>query len=124
MYASPTFVGYSLWLVPHEPLKEKLLKIISDTATKHSTLSFEPHITLVAGLQLNADQVIASTKKMAEDIKALTLQIDSVVAKDLYFQSVFATVSMTDSLQQLRQRALEVRTWCRGIEPFQDILAG
>lgn len=86
----PLYPGYSLWLIPKEPMKSFLQGIIDRYSSEHSTVSFEPHVTLLAGVEPKGgvDEIISKTEKLASDLKALPARVERAACKDLYFQSV------------------------------------
>ena len=57
---------------------------------EHSTVAFEPHVTLIAGVEPKGGEaeVLSKTEKLASELKAISARVERTACKDLYFQSV------------------------------------
>lgn len=71
-------------------MKSSLMGIIDRYSSEHSTVSFEPHVTLLAGVEPKGGvgEIISKTEKLVSDLKVLPARIECTACKDLYFQSV------------------------------------
>ncbi|CAM9623726.1 unnamed protein product [Discosporangium mesarthrocarpum] len=100
MYASSSFVGYSLWLVADDPARSDFLDIITTLSQEHSTPKFEPHITLIAGVEPpgGQEEVLRKTKDLAAKIEPITTTVEACQTKGLYFQSIFGLVKQDEAL--------------------------
>jgi 2'-5' RNA ligase len=107
MYASSTFIGVSLWLVPAEPALALLQEAVKSTAKQHSGPVFKPHCTLLAGLSGSEDAVVQQTKELAAHLQPIQASIEALASKNLYFQSVFALLQKDPALLQLHKTATE-----------------
>jgi 2'-5' RNA ligase len=107
MYASSTFVGVSLWLVPAEPALSLLQEAVKSTANKHSGPVFKPHCTLLAGLNGSEDAVVQQTQDLAAHLQPIHASVEALASKNLYFQSVFALLQKDSALLDLHKIATE-----------------
>ncbi|CAM9622311.1 unnamed protein product [Choristocarpus tenellus] len=107
MYASPTFIGYSLWLVGGEPARSKFQTIISDLSIKYNTPHFEPHVTLLAGVgeEGGEDEIVEKTRGLASKLEPVLSRVECCSSKDLFFQSVFAVLKKEDALMSAHTAA-------------------
>lgn len=68
--------SYSLWLkLPAGPVYKKLEQEIAAQAKEHSSPLFEPHVTLLGGIEGDKDKVLESAKGLAEMLKVCTSSI-------------------------------------------------
>lgn len=104
VYQSSSFRGISLWLCP--PTTEDTNKsstsvdctvgdfyqgIINTLAEEQETFGdFIPHITLVAALELEAEEIVEKVRsEIAPKIPPYVFEVEKVSFKNAYFQSVF-----------------------------------
>ena len=106
-YASPSFVGSSLWLVPDDDDGRLASGRLFHDA---SGVRFDPHVTLIAGLRGEHADVVARVEELATRMGAapLPLRVDGVGAKDLYFQCVYGTIAPAPALLAANAAAREV----------------
>jgi 2'-5' RNA ligase len=97
-YKSSSFIGHSLWMCPSGATKAAYSSIISDMASELGTFEFTPHITLVAAIMTDVDDVVARTKALASELAPYTFKLDDLSQKDAYFQCVFAKMAATQEV--------------------------
>mmetsp|Transcript_12352 Transcript_12352/g.18984 ORF Transcript_12352/g.18984 Transcript_12352/m.18984 type:complete len:193 (-) Transcript_12352:242-820(-) len=108
-YKSSSFIGHSLWLCPSEgPSKDAYSAIIADTASKLDTFSYLPHVTLVAAIMTDVDDVVRRTKELAQDLAPYELELDTLGGRDAYFQCVYARLKQTPTVMQANAKARQV----------------
>ena len=101
-------VGTSLWLVPEDSeTSRRLAELIDSLARRFGTPRFDPHLTLLGGLDAPAGDVIARSQSLAATIPPLELRVLRVEGTEEYFRCVFAAVEDTRELIRARERALE-----------------
>ncbi|CAM9304264.1 unnamed protein product [Phaeothamnion confervicola] len=105
-YATPSFVGHSLWLCP-SPNSDLFTNLIQEIATACKTPVFPPHVTLLAGASLPEGQLLDRCRGLAAKLQPATLKVTEVASKDLYFQCVFALLAKDESLLSWRRLASE-----------------
>eukprot|EP00611_Tribonema_gayanum_P020380 TRINITY_DN3707_c0_g1_i1.p1 TRINITY_DN3707_c0_g1~~TRINITY_DN3707_c0_g1_i1.p1 ORF type:complete len:190 (+),score=51.24 TRINITY_DN3707_c0_g1_i1:201-770(+) len=118
MYASKTFVGHSLWLLPAQPALDALQEVVMEISVKRHSPCFKPHCTLLAGLPESEEEVIRKTRDLALRVAATPMTIDRVATKQLYFQSVFALIKAEDEAMNLHATAVEVFGVPEGGAPY------
>lgn len=99
---------YTLWVVPAEPVKSILQKIILDLSKKYKTPNFEPHMTLLGDIEVSEEEILAGTKKLASMLKPFNLALGEVSFSTTYFQSVFVRVKSNAKLMQANLLAKQI----------------
>ncbi|CAM9756497.1 unnamed protein product [Hapterophycus canaliculatus] len=100
MYASPSFIGHSLWLIPKEPGRSKIQNAIDHYSSEQGTVNFRAHVTLIAGLEPEGgvEEVLTTTEKLATTIRSFSARVERTACMDLYFKSVFAVLERNQCL--------------------------
>lgn len=99
---------YTLWVMPPDPVKSILQKIILDLSKKYKTPSFEPHMTLLGDIEVSEEEIMAGTKKLALMLKPFNLALGEVSFSTTYFQSVFVRVKSSAKLMQANLLAKQI----------------
>ena len=96
---------YSLWLVPERdgPAFAALAELIRDLARQFDTPVFDPHVTLVGGLEGDEAALAAAAKDVA-GIERPQIELTEIVSRDSYFQRLVVAAAPTPPL--LRAHAL------------------
>lgn len=87
--------GYSLWLMPSGNEYEQLSARIRELSKAHDTPVFEPHVTLLGGLQEKESGIVARTKKLTEVLEPLTINLTQIEYRNEYFRCLFYSVEIT-----------------------------
>lgn len=103
----PVGKGYALWLVPDEPVFSLLARRISQLSLQCSTPSFDPHITLLAGITGKEKDAAAKTASVAGSLKPMQLELDGAGYLDEYFRCLFIRVIPTTPIMEAHQAARE-----------------
>ncbi|KNC99619.1 uncharacterized protein SPPG_05005 [Spizellomyces punctatus DAOM BR117] len=102
-------VVYSLWLCPSEPTVQSYLKKVIDTfSDRLDTPKWNPHITLLGGINTSKEDVIALTRKVADAGANFNVTLSDIATKDLYYQCVMAVPHPSDPLIELNTTARKV----------------
>lgn len=98
IYASPSFVGHSLWMMPRAgtPAAAAFDKAIASQAEALSSPTFQPHVSLVAGLMEPIEEIQPKFQELCRSLPRLRARVDDVVAGSLYFQSVYCKLATGD----------------------------
>lgn len=99
---------YTLWIVPQDPVKYLLQKVILDLSKKYKTPNFEPHMTLLGDIEVSEEEILAGTKKLAAGLKPFSLALGEVSFSATYFQSVFVRVKSSAKLMQANLLAKQI----------------
>ncbi len=97
--------GHSLWLVPPEPEREQLSVLIRELSTSFGTPVFEPHLTLLGGLEDSLDDLWSRAEQLALTLAPFQVHVEGVETGEDYFQSLFVRVKITSELRQAELRA-------------------
>jgi 2'-5' RNA ligase len=111
----------SLWLVPPEDLRSRLASLIADLARRFRTPAFEPHVTLLGGIEAPEGSLLSRARSLAGQLRPFELRLADVGAGVEFFHCVFVAVVDTPELLQahdLAGAALDVVE-----EPFRPHLS-
>jgi 2'-5' RNA ligase len=111
-------VGTSLWLVPQQGESSRQLAArIDSLAQRLGTPRFEPHLTLLGGLEGGQADIVARSEVLARTLAPIELRIRDIEGSDEYFRCVFAAVERMPELVRAHEQAVEVFGW-RPPQPF------
>ncbi|OGI22325.1 MAG: hypothetical protein A2808_01010 [Candidatus Moranbacteria bacterium RIFCSPHIGHO2_01_FULL_55_24] len=100
-------IGYSLWLVPDTDSQAYLAlsERIKDIALKYQTPLFEPHVTLLGGIQDLEKNVREKTQTLSKTLKPLEIQTCGIDSYETYFQALFLKVKKTPEIMQIYEES-------------------
>lgn len=100
-------VGYSLWLVPEKDSQayRLLSKYIQSLAVKHKSPLFEPHITLLGGIQDSEENIRKKTLKLLGVLTSLEIHTRDIGSCESYFQALFLKVALTKEILQTYEKS-------------------
>ena len=114
--------GLSLWLVPEGEIHRRLLGRITELSRRFGTPPFEPHVTLLPGIEVDDDTARLRTSELAALLRPIRVQLTSPGHEDEYFRSVFVDVDPSPEL--LEARRLSTRVFgIEGAGPFRPHLS-
>jgi 2'-5' RNA ligase len=96
--------GRALWLIPDEAARTRLSAVIDRLADAHRTPRFDPHVTLLAGIMLEGDDLGRRARALAERTPALPVTLTCVSGLPEYYRALFLDVR-SDGLGALHTRA-------------------
>ena len=96
---------YSIWILPPEPVFDRLTQIIAQISKQYSTPYFDPHVTLLGDLTLREEEMVATTQQLTNFLKPFTLTLTTAGYLNEYFKSLFITVEETEELMEAHQKA-------------------
>jgi len=105
---SPSATGYSIWLMPAGTVYDALREQISDLSREFGTPTFEPHVTLMGGLEGKEHDVAASTARLAGIVRPYRIILRGAAQTDYYFRCVFSTADKEDEVMDANRAAKEV----------------
>jgi 2'-5' RNA ligase len=92
-------LGISLWLMPPEPARARLAALIEDLAARLGTRPFAPHLTLLPGIEGQAEQaVLAAAESLAARLRPLTIRLQSIEGGEEPFRCVMALAAADEPL--------------------------
>lgn len=86
----------ALWLVPEDAMRERLAGIIGDLARLWRTPRFEAHVTLLAGVRLDASEIREHAGALARSMQPLDVNFTRVGSRPEYHQALFVEVDGGD----------------------------
>lgn len=100
-----TGVGTSLWLMPEEPARARLVSWIALLSARLGTPPFPPHVTLLSGLATAETEVLSATAALARALAPFSICLDGVDGKDEHFRCLYARAGPMDALRTAHARA-------------------
>lgn len=100
--------GYSLWLRPFGNLAFSLQRRIEKLSREHNTPIFEPHVTLLGGLDRTEAELNQFTDMLAHTLDPFDIVLTRAQIGDDFFHSVFIEVQKTKELVHAHQTAAHV----------------
>jgi 2'-5' RNA ligase len=116
--------GYSLWLVPERSSKvrETLFEGIFSIARATRTVPFQPHLTLLGGLEGPEREVLRGAHNLAQRAKPFEVPLGGVGANGIFFQALFLSVPKpSPELTQLHGEACKVFGHKNGVAYFPHV---
>jgi 2'-5' RNA ligase len=115
----------SVWIVPGGRARRALTREIRALAARHGGPLFEPHVTLLSGMEpAEADRARAGLAAAAKRIPPLSIHVGDVGHAPAHFRCLYLCVKLTPALREAREalrRALRPR--CRaGYFPHLSLL--
>ncbi len=108
--------GYSLWIIPPAPVYEKISVLIERFSKRFNTSRFEPHLTLLGGLDGKEEELNNKTKDFSKLCQPLTITLQRCDFLHQYFRCLFINVNQTPALVRSYAEA------CRIFEKMPDLL--
>ncbi len=100
--------SYSLWLRPFGEVAIELKKHINKLSSQFNTPGFEPHVTLLGGLDAHETRLIQLTDTLAHALAPFTIQLEETGFGDQYFQSLFIRAKKSDPLISAHNLAIKM----------------
>jgi hypothetical protein len=97
--------GVSLWLVPADDVRVRLAERIGDFARRLGTPRFEPHVTLLGGINVPGESVIEKTQTLIPEFEPIHLRLTRPGRRDEFFRCLFLEVAPTPALTDAHRRA-------------------
>lgn len=113
----PKTTGYSLWLVPDARLispdqktdvEYNLRRSMHELADEYKTPIFEPHVTLLGGIDGTVESVHQSVQKLAEKLSPFEVEFEKLGSRGTYFQYLFAEIKQTENIMRANAVAQEI----------------
>lgn len=95
--------SYALWLVPSGEVYDNLKGLIPDLSRRNGTVDFEPHITLIGGLEGEEKTLISKAHLLGAT--PFNVRLSNLEHSGEYFKCVFLNCEMSGELEALSNRA-------------------
>ena len=96
---------YSLWLRPFGDIAHSLRERIKKLSEKYNTPIFEPHVTLLGGLQHGETELTQLTDTLAGALHPFDVVLTRAGFGDTFYQSIFVHAQKTSELVDARSTA-------------------
>lgn len=96
---------YALWLLPPPAERARFAELIRTLARQHGTPVFEPHITLLGGIDDAQPTAVAGSAALARRIAPLRIRLGGIGQRDSYFQCLFVHAIPDAALRQAHRLA-------------------
>ncbi len=94
-----------LWLLPPDEVRERFARLINDLAEANDTPVFDPHITLLEGLDGEEDLLRAHAQDLAAELRPLELRLTETDYLDEFHRALFIRVEPVPALLAARAAA-------------------
>lgn len=100
---------YSIWLVPERGSREyeELRSIIQNHSEKYSNTAFEPHVTVIGGLEADRETVKHKTEEIARKNQPVDIEFKSAHCSTTRYQCVFLLLKPTQEILEINQEAVK-----------------
>jgi 2'-5' RNA ligase len=115
-------VALSLWLMPEGGVHPRFAGLISDLAARLGTPAFEPHVTLLGGVDAPLEEVRAQVAVLARALPPIEVRLRVVDGRDEYFRCLFVAAEPTPGLVSAHEAAAHALGVARGT-PFEPHLS-
>lgn len=107
--------GLALWLLPEPRAFARLSAVITEIARAEASPRFEPHVTLLSGIALEAAEVIERARTLAAVFTPLDVLLARASQRPEFFQALFLEVEGGDLDGAHRRAAAHM-----GVAPSAD----
>ncbi|HUG53303.1 MAG TPA: 2'-5' RNA ligase family protein [Vicinamibacteria bacterium] len=83
----------ALWLIPEERVRARLAEVIGRLASAHGSPRFEPHVTLVAGITLEREELVARARTLARDTPPVAVTLTRLSGGPAYYRALVLDVA-------------------------------
>lgn len=97
---------YSLWLIPSGNQDRRLAETIESLSHAHGGPRFDPHLTLLGGLDGAEDRFVAATDRLAAVLRPIVLRFRAIEVGDEPYRCLYLRVAEEDDLMAAHREAL------------------
>jgi len=97
--------SYSVWVKPSASSRtgQRLLGVIKDLAADYDAYTFEPHVTVLAGIGGPQEAVLAAVEQASKQLAPTDYRFSQVKSGTFYFQCVFLLVQASAEVHRAHQ---------------------
>ena len=96
---------YFLWATPDGQAYEQFGELIRRLGQQYQGPVFEPHITLLGGIEDKGSNLVDQVRMFAEKIQPLSIELEQPACENEYFRCVYFQVKKTPTLLAAYQQA-------------------
>ncbi len=94
------YTEHSFWLIPAEPFRTQLRRVIQSLATTYDAVDFEPHVTLSCGVS-DDQETIAIAKVIASRFLTQRLTATNLDYTNIYTKTLFVQFAASEQVQKI-----------------------
>jgi len=99
---------YALWLMPEGIVYARAYAIIKHLHKRFDSPKFEPHITLLSGIEMSEDNAIWHAEKLNDEINSIPIRLTKPAYGNDYYHCFFLNADLSQPLVSARQKALSL----------------
>ena len=99
---------FHLWLMPTGEPYDRLVDVINHLSQKHGGPLFEPHVTLLGGMEGEGEEICHNTMRLAQGLRPFEVQLRKPGYQDSYFRCLYLHVQETPSLMEAHAQARNI----------------
>ena len=99
---------FHLWLMPTGEPYDRLADVINQLSQKHGGPLFEPHVTLLGGIEGEEEEICHNTMRLAQGLRPFEVQLTKPGYQDSYFRCLYLHVQETPSLMEAHAQARNI----------------
>jgi 2'-5' RNA ligase len=99
---------YSLWLIPAGEKGRRLAGTIERLSRDPGGPRFDPHLTLLGGLDGEEEFFVRATEQLAAALRPVHLQVRAIEFGDEYYRCLYLRVEERDDLMAAHREALRL----------------
>ena len=97
---------YSLWLLPSGEEERRLAKAIESLSRDPGGPRFDPHLTLLGGLDGEEEAFIDAARRLAASLRPVILHLRGIEFGDEYYRCLYIRVGESEKLTAAHREAL------------------
>ncbi len=97
-----------MWIAPSGKVHDDLKGLILNLSRRYGTVDFEPHVTLIGGLEGNEQELAAKSEELARTAPFRVRLLPNPEHSDEYFKCVFLRCEKTPELAELNRMAVSL----------------
>ena len=97
---------YNLWFGLSEESRRPLADLINKFSRRFNSPLFEPHITLLGGINAAREEVVKYANGLAQTVEPFDLELDGIGETENFFRCLFVRVKLNPPLIELYRRTV------------------
>jgi 2'-5' RNA ligase len=107
-FAGSEVIRASVWIRPLGPARDKLAELMRLVQERCGGPQFQPHLTLLEGIESTRAEADARLKRLAAKVKPFDLELGDVGWRDEYYRSLYVNVLLCRELEDAQALAHEI----------------
>jgi len=116
--------GYSIWLMPQGEIYRYLSEIIFRLSKKYNLPYFEPHVTLLGGIEGSEKEILQKTEELARIIAPHEIRLTEIDFLDEYFRALFVEADKIRKVMNANREAQRMFGFNSDYMPHMSLVYG